>query len=46
MLTCVAPDLSQFHAFIIDQLTAAPNVAHVKSMLVIRAVKSEPIAPL
>jgi hypothetical protein len=39
MLRCVAPDLSAFQDFIIHELTAAPNVASVKTSLVIRASK-------
>ena len=37
LLRCVAPDLIAFQDFIIHQLTAAPNVASVKTSLVIRA---------
>jgi len=39
LLKCVAPDLSAFQEFIIHELTAAPNVASVKTSLVIRASK-------
>jgi DNA-binding Lrp family transcriptional regulator len=39
LLKCVAPDLSAFQDFIIHELTAAPNVASVKTSLVIRASK-------
>jgi len=39
LLRCVAPDLSAFQDFIIHELTAAPNVASVKTTLVIRASK-------
>jgi len=39
LLRCVAPDLSAFQEFIIHELTAAPNVASVKTSLVIRASK-------
>jgi hypothetical protein len=42
----VAPDLNSFQALIIDDLTAAPNVASVKTSLVIRASKHEPGGPL
>ena len=41
-LKCVAPDLTAFQDFIINELTAAPNVASVKTTLVIRRVKFEP----
>jgi DNA-binding Lrp family transcriptional regulator len=39
LLRCVAPDLSAFQEFIIHELTAGPNVASVKTSLVIRASK-------
>jgi DNA-binding Lrp family transcriptional regulator len=39
LLKCVAPDLATFQDFIIHELTAAPNVASVKTTLVIRASK-------
>jgi DNA-binding Lrp family transcriptional regulator len=39
LLKCVAPDLGAFQDFIIHELTAAPNVANVKTSLVIRASK-------
>lgn len=46
LLRCVAPDLGTFQDFIIHELTAAPNVASVKTSLVIRASKHAPGAPL
>jgi len=46
MLKCVAPDLHAFQDFIIHELTAAPNVASVKTSLVIRASKQEPGVPI
>jgi hypothetical protein len=42
----VAPDLSTFQSFVIDDLTAAPNVASVKTTLVISRVKFEPGVPI
>ncbi|MEM7267755.1 MAG: Lrp/AsnC family transcriptional regulator [Pseudomonadota bacterium] len=45
MLKCVAPDLSTFQSFLTGQLTAAPNVASVKTSLVIRGAKQEPGVP-
>lgn len=39
ILRCVARDLSAFQDFIIRELTAAPNVAGVKTHLVIRRSK-------
>ena len=45
ILKCVAPDLSTFQSFLTEQLTAAPNVASVKTSLVIRGAKDEPAVP-
>lgn len=45
ILKCVAPDLSTFQNFLTEQLTAAPNVASVKTSLVIRQAKDEPGVP-
>lgn len=45
VLKCVAPDLSTFQSFLTGQLTAAPNVASVKTSLVIRGAKDEPGVP-
>ena len=45
ILKCVAPDLSTFQSFLTEQLTAAPNVASVKTSLVIRCAKDEPAVP-
>lgn len=46
ILKCVAPDLSAFQAFIINELTAAPNVDSVKTSLAIRRSKFEPGVPV
>jgi DNA-binding Lrp family transcriptional regulator len=46
LLKCVAPDLTAFQDFIIHELTAAPNVASVKTSLVIRASKHAEGLPL
>ncbi|MBL8566899.1 MAG: Lrp/AsnC family transcriptional regulator [Hyphomicrobiaceae bacterium] len=46
MLKCVAPDLAGFQAFVLDELTAAPNVASVKTHLTIRRTKREPGVPM
>lgn len=46
ILKCVAPDLTAFQDFIIQELTSAPNVAGVKTTLVIRRVKAEPGVPI
>lgn len=45
LLKCAAPDLSTFQSFLTDQLTAADNVASVKTSLVIRSAKEEPGVP-
>jgi len=46
MLKCVAKDLGEFQSFVTDKLTAAKEVASVKTALVIRAAKHEPGVPL
>lgn len=46
MLKCAAADMAQFQSFILDQLTAWPNVASVKTTLVLREAKREPGVPL
>jgi DNA-binding Lrp family transcriptional regulator len=45
ILKCVAPDLSTFQSFLTEQLTAAANVASVKTSLVIRDAKDDPGVP-
>ena len=45
ILKCVARDLSAFQDFIINQLTAAPNVDSVKTSLAIRRSKFQPGVP-
>ena len=45
ILKCVAPDLRSFQTFLTESLTAAPNVASVKTSLVIRGAKDEPGVP-
>lgn len=45
ILKCVAPDLSSFQRFLTAELTAADNVASVKTSLVIRGAKHEPGLP-
>lgn len=45
ILKCVAPDLPTFQRFLTQQLTAAENVASVKTSLVIRCAKDEPGVP-
>ena len=45
ILKCVAPDLLTFQSFLTEQLTAAENVASVKTSLVIRCAKDQPGVP-
>ena len=45
ILKCVAPDLSTFQSFLTGALLTAPNVASVKTSLVIRGAKDEPGVP-
>ncbi|MTH64381.1 Lrp/AsnC family transcriptional regulator [Paracoccus shanxieyensis] len=45
ILKCTAPDLPSFQRFLTESLTAAPNVASVKTSLVIRCAKDEPGVP-
>jgi DNA-binding Lrp family transcriptional regulator len=45
ILKCVAPDLSTFQTFLTEELTAADNVASVKTSLVIRCAKDLPGVP-
>ena len=45
ILKCVAPDLSTFQRFLTEELTAAENVASVKTSLVIRGAKDQPGVP-
>ena len=45
ILKCTAPDLRSFQTFLTEELTAAPNVASVRTSLVIRQAKDEPGVP-
>tara|TARA_R110000787_G_scaffold171298_1_gene283931 strand:+ start:590 stop:1090 length:501 start_codon:yes stop_codon:yes gene_type:complete len=45
VLKCVAPDLSSFQSFLTGQLLTTPNVASVKTSLVIRGAKDDPGVP-
>jgi len=45
VLKCVAADLGAFQDFVLNNLTAAPNVASVKTNLAIRRCKSAPGVP-
>lgn len=46
MLHCVARDLAAFQSFVIEELTATPNVETVRTALTIRAVKEDGLVPL
>jgi DNA-binding Lrp family transcriptional regulator len=46
VLRCVARNLSEFRSFVTDKLTAAKNVASVKTALAIRQSKDEPGIPI
>ena len=46
ILKIVAPDWDSYQRFLTTRLTAAPNVAHVRSALAIRASKYEPGVPI
>ena len=45
ILKCAAPDLSSFQRFLTGELLTTPNVASVKTSLVIRVAKDEPGVP-
>ncbi|UWR08053.1 Lrp/AsnC family transcriptional regulator [Ruegeria sp. B32] len=45
ILKCVSPDLSSFQQFLTGELLTTPNVASVKTSLVIRGAKDEPGVP-
>jgi DNA-binding Lrp family transcriptional regulator len=46
LLKCVAPDLQSFQNFVIRDLTAAPNVDHVRTALTIRMSKTDSGLPI
>ncbi len=46
ILKCIARDLPTFQEFVLDELTAAPNVASVKTFLTIRRAKRDPGVPI
>jgi DNA-binding Lrp family transcriptional regulator len=46
LLKCTARDLGTLQDFIIGELTAAPNVENVKTMLIMRVEKDEPGVPI
>jgi len=45
ILKCVSTELTAFQEFVLNDLTAAPNVASVKTYLTIRRAKREPGVP-
>lgn len=45
IIKCVAPDLSSFQSFLTEKLLTTPNVASVKTSLVIRCAKDDPGVP-
>jgi DNA-binding Lrp family transcriptional regulator len=46
LLKVVARDWDDYQTFVTTELTAAPNVSHVKSALVIRTAKDRPGVPI
>jgi DNA-binding Lrp family transcriptional regulator len=46
LLKIVAPDWDAYQRFLSTKLTAAPNVSHVKSALMLRMSKNEPGVPI
>ncbi len=46
ILKCVAQDLPAFQDFVLRQLTTLPNVASVKTTVVLRPAKLEPVVPI
>jgi DNA-binding Lrp family transcriptional regulator len=46
MLKCVALDMTSFQDFVLRELTAAPNVASVKTAVTIRRAKYEAGVPI
>jgi len=45
LLKCVTRDLAAFQSFIVDELTAADNVDHVRTALTIRSLKDDADLP-
>jgi DNA-binding Lrp family transcriptional regulator len=46
ILKCVAPDLTSFQNFVIRDLSAAPNVDHLRTALTMRVSKYDTAVPL
>lgn len=46
ILKCIAPDLTAFQEFVLQQLTPMPNVSSVKTTVVLRPAKNEPGVPI
>jgi DNA-binding Lrp family transcriptional regulator len=46
LLKIIAPDWDSYQRFLSAKLTAAPNVSHVKSALMLRLAKNDPGVPI
>ena len=46
ILKCLARDMTEFQDFVLNELTAAPNVASVKTQMAIRRAKLAPGVPV
>jgi DNA-binding Lrp family transcriptional regulator len=46
LLRCIARDLPSLQAFVLNALSKTPNVDSVKTSIVLRTVKDEPLVPL
>mgnify|MGYP001197194416 CR=1 FL=1 len=46
LVKIVAEDWDHYQKFLTTQLTSAPNVSHVKSLMVFRTAKYEPCVPI
>ena len=46
LLKIIAPDWDGYQRFLTATLTAAPNVSHVKSALMLRPSKNDPGVPI
>ncbi len=46
MLKCITTDMASFQAFVLEHLTPLPNVASVKTTVVLREAKREPGVPI
>ncbi|MEO1608811.1 MAG: Lrp/AsnC family transcriptional regulator [Pseudomonadota bacterium] len=46
LLKCIAPTMAAFQDFLINKLSATPNVASIKTAVTIRQIKNEACVPL